>query len=288
MIPPFQLHRPTTIPQAVALMSDLPASAFYRGGTELLQVMKMGLARFENLIDLKRIEALSGIMIEPDGGLRIGASTTHREIERSSTVISTYPAFAWLERRIANDRVRNVGSIGGNLCFAEPHSDPATFLLAADARLNLAGPNGERSLPVDAFIVDAFTTALEPAELLVSVRLPPPAPGTVITYRRIAFVERPAASVACRLDVDGGRITGARLAVGSVGFIPTLAENAAEILLKAASTEVAEAADAAASAVAQACDVSDGPDGSAEFLRHLVAVLTKRAVLAAAGAADGR
>lgn len=288
MIPPFQLHRPTTIAEAVALRSELPAAAFYRGGTELLQVMKMGLARFEHLIDLKGVESLGGISIEPDGWLRIGATATHREIERSPAVARAYPALAWLERTVANDRVRNVGSIGGNLCFAEPHSDPAPFLLAAGARLDVVGPTGSRALPVEAFLVGALTTALEPGELLVSVRLPPSERGASMAYRRIAFVERPAASVACRLDIEAGRIREARLAVGAVGLIPTLDTSAADILAGATTAQVAAAADATAHAVAERCDVSDGPDGSAEFLRHLVAVLAKRAVLAAAGVADGR
>lgn len=288
MIRPFQLHRPTTIAEASATIAELPDAAFYRGGTELLQVMKMGLARFDHLVDLKRIPELHGITVQSDGSIRIGGATTHAEIERSAVVRGSYPALADLERQVANPRVRSVGSIGGNLCFAEPHSDPATFLLVADARLELSGPDGSRTLTVDAFLLGALETDLAHGELLVAIVLPAPAHGTAIAYRRIALVERPAASVACRLTIRDGIAAEARLAVGSVGERPQLAPAAATILDGVSRGDLAAAAVAAAASVAGACDVADEPGTSAEYRRHLVGVLARRAILAAAEAADDR
>lgn len=283
MIRPFELHRPTTIVDGVALLAALPDAAVYRGGTELLQVMKMGFARFAHLIDLKRIPELDGIALAEDGSIRIGAAATHAAIGRSPIVRRAYPAFAALERTVANSRVRNVGSIGGNLCFAEPHSDPATFLLAADARLELLGPSGTRALPIDEFVVDALTTTREPAELLVAVVLPPLAHGSVISYRRIAFVERPAASVACRLTKRDGRIVDARIAVGSVGPRPTLVGDAAIRLVGGALSGIGAVARSATADIGDSCDIEDEPGASAEYVRHLVSVLAHRAVVDAAG-----
>lgn len=288
MIRPFQLHRPTTIAEATATIAELPEAAYYRGGTELLQVMKMGLARFDHLVDLKRIPELRGITAQPDGSIRIGSATTHAEIERSAVVRGSYPALAELERQVANPRIRNVGSIGGNLCFAEPHSDPATFLLVADARLELSGPGGSRTLTVDAFLLGALETDLAHGELLVAIVLPAPARGTAIAYRRIALVERPAASVACRLTIRDGVAAETRLAVGSVGERPQLAPTAAAIVDGVARAGLEAAAEAAAASLAEACEVEDEPGTSIEYRRHLVGVLARRAILAAAEAADDR
>lgn len=288
MIRPFQLHRPTTIAEATAMIAELPDAAYYRGGTELLQVMKMGLARFDHLVDLKRIPELRGITAQPDGSIRIGGATTHAEIERSAVVRGSYPALAELERQVANSRIRNVGSIGGNLCFAEPHSDPATFLLVADAHLELSGPGGSRTLTVDAFLLGALETDLAHGELLVAIVLPAPAHGTAIAYRRIALVERPAASVACRLTIRDGVAAETRLAVGSVGERPQLAAAAAAIVDGVARAGLEAAAEAAAASLAEACEVEDEPGTSIEYRRHLVGVLARRAILAAAEAADDR
>lgn len=292
MIRPFQLHRPATIGEAAALLAELPNAALYRGGTELLQVMKLGLARFDHLIDLKGIAELRGISVAPDGSVWIGAATTHREIEQSPIIRERFPVLAELERHVANPRVRTMGSIGGNLCFAEPHSDPATFFLVADARLELRGPSGTRTLGIDEFVVGALTTALEPGEILAAIILPAAAPGTTFGYRRIAFVERPDASVACHLTVEGGVVSDARLAVGSLGDRPVLVPDAATELVGSRVADLVDApADrppfpAIAAAIAKGCDVADEPTVSAEYRTHLAGVLARRAVAAAAGAND--
>src|SRR5262245_32013126 len=119
-------------------------AAYLAGGTELLQVMKMGLLQVDRLVDLKGIAALRGIAAEGDA-IVIGALTTHREIERSPIVRDRLPELAALEHRVANARVRTSGTLGGNLAFAEPHSDPATLLLAVGATIVLVGPKGTRT-----------------------------------------------------------------------------------------------------------------------------------------------
>ena len=159
-LPPFELHRPGSLEQATELAARYGEdAAFYCGGTELLLLLKLGFASFGHLIDLKRIEELGGIRQE-NGELVIGAAVTHRTLERSDVIRTTLPAFAEMERRVANLRVREVGTLGGNLCFSDPHSDPATFLLALDAEVVCRrGGEQPRRLPVSEFVVGPYQTA---------------------------------------------------------------------------------------------------------------------------------
>ncbi len=278
MIHPFELHRPESLREASLMLRELPDAAFVCGGTELLQVMKMGLARFEHLVDLKSVPELRGIERLADGALRIGAATTHREVERSALLATAYPALGEMERDVANVRVRNMGSIGGNLCFAEPHSDPATLLLAADARLELASADTEREMGIDEFVLEALTTALEPDELLVAIRLPAPAAGEHIAYRKIAFVERPAASVCCKVRLEDGVVREARVAVGSIGDLPALVDSAAAELTGSGLAELDAAAQRAGEAIIANCEASDDINGGADYKLHLAATLLRRAL----------
>jgi carbon-monoxide dehydrogenase medium subunit len=283
VIPRFALARPTSLADAYAAFAATGGDAAYvAGGTELLQVMKMGYAQIGTLIDLKGIAALRGISETTDGSLRIGAATTHRDIERSALVRRHTPGLARLEEAVANVRVRSTGTIGGNLAFAEPHSDPATFLLACGAVVELAGPSGSRELGIGDFILGPLATAREADEIIVAVRIPSAAPGEGRAYAKLAFFERPAASVAVCLRVADGLVAAATVAVGSLTEAPELVPAAAAALIGAAATP-----DGLAAACAQAgpafADVDAVPDlnGSAEFKRHLVGVLLERAASAA-------
>ena len=284
MIPRFSLARPATLDEAFAAHAAANGDgAYYAGGTELLQVMKMGLAEFGTLIDLKALDGLRGVTLEDDGAVRIGATTTHREIERSDVVREHLPALARLEADVANVRVRNTGTLGGNLAFAEPHSDPATFLLACDAEIELASSGGRRRLPIGDFVLGPLHTAREADEVLVGVRVPAAASGEGRGYAKIRFFERPAASVGVRIAIEAGRVTNATLTVGSMTDVPTPVPAAAERLVGAGvdggadASELSAALDAAAEAFG---DVDAQPDlnGSADYKRHLAGVLLRRAV----------
>src|SRR5437867_1869670 len=147
MLRPFALHRPGTAEEACALLATLGEDAApYAGGTELLLLMKLGLLRPRHLVDVKRIRPFDGIT---DGThLAIGATVTHRTVERSALVRARCPLVASVARHVANVRVRNVGTVGGNLAFADPHSDLATLFLALDATVELVSPRGRRELPL--------------------------------------------------------------------------------------------------------------------------------------------
>jgi len=284
MIPRFSLARPRSLDEALAAHAATDGEgAYVAGGTELLQVMKMGLAQFPTLIDLKQVAELHGIAVEADGTLRIGAGTTHREIERSPVAVASLPALAELEQHLANVRVRNQGTLGGNLAFAEPHSDPATLLLACDARIELAGPAGRRQLGIDEFTVGPLFTSREPEEILVAIRVPAAASGEGRGYAKAKFFERPAVAVAVRLRVAGGVVAAATVAIGSITETPSLLPAAAGGLVGASADEesVAEAARSTAVAAFADVDAFDDLNGAADYKRHLAGVLLERAARAA-------
>lgn len=284
MIPRFALTRPTSLADAFGSFAATGGDAAYiAGGTELLQVMKMGFAQIGTLIDIKGIDELRGITETADGSLRIGATTTHREIERSERVRRHTPGLAALEARVANIRVRSTGTIGGNLAFAEPHSDPATFLLACNAVVELAGPAGPRELRMQDFVLGPLATAREADEVLVAVRIPAAAGSEGRAYEKLAFFERPAASVAVCLGIEGGSVLTATVAVGSLTEVPELADAAAAALVGVAATPESVGAAALAAAPAAFADLDVVPDlnGSADYKRHLAGVLLDRAARAA-------
>ena len=149
-LPAFRLHQPRKADEALELLSRYGEEAqIYMGGTELLLLMKRGLARPGHLIDCKRLPELKGLDLQDDNEWVIGAATTHRQIELSADVANHLPELAALERTLANVRVRNAGTLGGNLCFAEPHSDPATLLMALEASVEIISPAGRRHMPLE-------------------------------------------------------------------------------------------------------------------------------------------
>jgi len=279
VIPRFSLARPRSLPDAFeAFDASGGDAAWLAGGTELLQVMKMGLAQFGTLIDIKAIADLRGLERTADGSLRVGALTTHRELERSPLIAEELPGLAALEARVANVRVRNTGTIGGNLAFAEPHSDPATFLLACDATVRLVSPRGRREMGVGEFVQGPLFTARDPDELVLDVVVPRRAPATGRAYEKIAFFERPAASVAVRLAVVDGTIGEATVAVGSLTEVPTLVPEAGAAFRgsEARPEALAEPVRTAFEAFG-GIDVIADLNGSPDYKRHLAGILLGRA-----------
>lgn len=277
-LPPFELHSPATLEDATSLLERYGhEAALYGGGTELLLLLKLGFAEYRHLVDVKGIAELGGIEAR-NGTLRIGAAVTHREIEGSQPVVERWPALAEMERGVANLRVRNAGTIGGNLCFADPHSDPATFLLAADATLLARrGGGAARRIAAADFLVGPYQTALQSGELLTGVELPALPQGARVVHRKLAFHERPAVTVTCLARVDAGRVAEARIAVGSVGVVPVRAA-VAEALLAGVDADALEPDVLAATgeAAAEASRPVDDANGSAEYKSHLVGVLVRR------------
>jgi aerobic carbon-monoxide dehydrogenase medium subunit len=281
VLQPFRLHEPTTPEEASRTLSDLGEDAgVYAGGTELLVAMKQGLLRYPHLVNIKPI-GLDRIGYDDDArSLRIGATATHRSVERSPIVRSRFPMIAEMEARVANVRVRATGTVGGNLCFAEPHSDVATALLLHDAAVEIHGAAGRRRVPLREFLVDAYTTCLRPGDIVLQIEVPALPAGTRASYQKVAFLERPSVGVGTALIParDGESIAEARVAVGCVGPTPFRVPEAEAALRGASLAEAAfqAAAREAAQALLARCDPAGDLYGSRAYKRHLASVLARR------------
>lgn len=278
LLPRFTIDQPATLTEASEMLLSYGESGqAYAGGTELLLAMKNAGLRYEHLVDLKTVPDLDRIE-ERDGVIRIGALATHRAIERSPIVRQRLPTLAQLEAHVANPRVRATGTLGGNLCFGEPHSDPAALLLCLDAHLEVVGPAGERELTMEELIAGPYETALAEGELLRAVTIPTLSVGRHAAYRKLRIREWPMLGLALVLDLDeaGSQIGSARVAVASASPTPRRSAAAEEILVGAAD-DVARRLDAAAEALADDAELLDDLDGSAEYKRHLIHVFLRQA-----------
>jgi aerobic carbon-monoxide dehydrogenase medium subunit len=287
MLDRFTIHQPQNLAEASAMLARFgPDAAIYAGGTELLIVMKERLAHFPHLIDIKQIPGLKAIDFDTDRReLSIGAVATHRDLERSAVVRERCPALGMMEAAVANIRVRNAGTIGGNLCFAEPHSDPATLLTALDARLTLTSTTGTRQLPMASFITGLMETARHHDEVLVSIAVPEPPANAGVAYERFKLHERPTAAVAAVIAVDDGTITDARIVAGSVGERPQrLSET--EVILRGQPAE-GSTATIAADVIRDEVETSGDVFESEAYTRQLARTVGRRAVATAIQRATG-
>ena len=282
MLRPFRLEEPATVGDASELLSRFGESArLYAGGTELLLAMKEGLVHYERLINVKKIPGLRAVDAV-DGAVHIGALATHHELESAALLEQHLPALHKLEQNVANVRVRQCGTIGGNLCFAEPHADPGTLLLALGATMIAEKSSGKREIAAPDFFVDAYETSLEPDELLTAIRIPLPGADFRSAYLKFGYLERPSVGVGLAFNLNGGEVSGVKIAVGCAGPAPRRVPEA-EALLNGKGREEAERSlpDAGAIAGRAAQAISD-LHGSQEYKEHIVGVLLKRAFQSAA------
>lgn len=284
MLSPFELCEPTSVAEASQLLARHgDVARLYAGGTELLLVMKEGLLRYDYLVNVKTTPGLVGVRLDADGTLRIGAATPHRVLERDPRVRDRFPAVARMESDVANVRVREVGTLGGNLCFAEPHADPGALLQVFDATVRLQRAGSERTLPLEAFFVGPFETSLEPDELLTEVSVPPLPPRSAAAYLKFGVLERPSVGVGVAVTLAGGEVADARVAVGSVGPVPRRMREAEALLRAKSVAECVASLPEAGRLAGQAADAVTDLHGSAEYKAHLVAVLLRRAFHQALG-----
>jgi aerobic carbon-monoxide dehydrogenase medium subunit len=276
----FTIHQPNSAAEASQMLDNLGEKArAYAAGTELLLAMKHDLLRYEHLIDVKTIPDLNKIELK-NGSIAIGSTTTHRAIERSPLIRERLPVLAEMTAQVANVRVRASGTLGGNLCFAEPHSDPATLLLALGAKAQVQGKGGSREVTIDQLITGAYETSLAPDEILSGVEIPVPGKSQRAAYVKFQLHERPTLSLALVMDVDRDAIKRAVAVVGSVSAVPTQSP-AANTLLSGTRAQVERQVAEAAQALAKAADPVDDLEGSADYKRHLIGVFLRRAFLKA-------
>jgi aerobic carbon-monoxide dehydrogenase medium subunit len=276
MLRRFRLEEPESVAEAAELLGRFGESAkVYAGGTELLLAMKEGLVQYERLINVKKLTGLSDVTTA-DGTLVIGALCTHHQLENSPVLRDKLPALTKLEQNVANVRVRQVGTIGGNICFAEPHADPGTLLIALGAKMIAEQSSSKREITAEEFFVDAYETALQADEVLTKIQVPIPAPNARSAYLKFGYLERPSVGVAVAFNLNGG-VSGVRIAVGCAGPAPRRVAEA-EALLEGKSKDEAlrHVAEAGAAAGRAAQAISD-LHGSQEYKEHIVGVLLKRA-----------
>jgi aerobic carbon-monoxide dehydrogenase medium subunit len=273
---------PSTVEEACQLAAHYGDDArFMAGGTALMLALRQRLVSPKAVISLASLPELKGIGWDDARGLRMGALTLHDEVGQHAAVQTHYPALAFLARHMANPQVRHQGTLGGNLCYGDPSTDPPTGLLVWDAEVEVASARARRRLPLRDFLVDYFTTALGPDELLVAVHLPRPSPNTRCRYgrhMRTAAEHRPLVTVATLARLIDGQCAELRLAVGASSVVPRRLGGPESALSGQVPTAalVAQAADLAAHEL----DVLDDSRGSAEFRRAMVRVTVQRELTA--------
>ncbi|MDE2857074.1 MAG: xanthine dehydrogenase family protein subunit M [Chloroflexota bacterium] len=276
----FDYQRAESVDQALELIGD--EGKFLAGGHSLLPVMKLRLSAPEQLVDIGRIDSLRGI--SANGGLSIGATTTHAEIAASGDVQSMCAALASACGQVGDQAVRNFGTIGGNIAHADPASDPPTVLVACGATINIQGADGARSVAAQDFFADLFETDLEDGELITSISLPN------CSDCQCAYVKFPhpasryaIVGVAVCLKMDGDTCAQADIAVGGATVKAVKCAGAEAAL--AGSTLDDTALNAAADMVK--ADIEEWLAGDVAYpeayRQQMAGVYLKRAVKAAAG-----
>ncbi len=285
----FTVFDPTTVAEAVSLLAEHKDEIkVLAGGQSLLVLVKQGLVAPAYLLNIKKVSELKGINPQPDGGLRLGALTSHSEVLNSPVIREKYAVLPEMAIKVGSVQIRNAGTLGGNLSHSEPAADPPPVFLALDARVKAVGPNGEREIPLSEFFVDFYETVLAPDELLTEVIVPPMpqgAKGAYFKFARKKAVAFAMVSVAAIVSLSDGKIDDVRLGLGGVGQTPLRAIEAEEVLKGKPLDEkvLAEAAGAVMSVVDPVSDVH----ASAEYKKEMAGVFTKRAVREAAARARG-
>ncbi|SFS56575.1 FAD binding domain-containing protein [Saccharopolyspora flava] len=283
MIPAqFEYTAPSTVEEAVAALAAAGEDAkVLGGGQSLLPVLRMRMADPGTIVDVGRIPEMRGVREDGDR-LVIGAMTTHYEVQRDPLIRQHAQLIALATRTVADPQVRHRGTFGGSLAHADPAGDLPAPALALDCEMVIAGPTGRRTVPASEFFVDYFTTALEPSELLVEVRMPKWT-GWNAHYEKFNRVAQAwsIVGVAAAVRVSGGAIAEARIGLTNMGATPIRAMGVEQALVGKQAT--AEAVREAARHATEGTSAAGDSSADADYREHLAEVLTGRAVLAAAG-----
>lgn len=281
----FEYLQPPSLQEATAILARHGSQAkVLAGGTDLLALLKERTLKPRFVVNIKRIPGLEGIVHTTGKGTRIGALTTIRTLETSPLLKEIYTALAEAAHLLGSPQVRNLATIGGNLCNAAPSAETAAPLLSLSATARLVGPRGERTIPLESFFKAPGSTVLQKGELLAELILPEPPPGTGSAYLKhcprgsmdIAVV---GVAAMVTLSPGNGKVQECRIGLGAVAPTPIRARGAEELLRgkKPAEKLLQEVAQKAASEASPISDLRS----SAEYRRQMVSVLTARALLLA-------
>jgi len=276
----FEYCAPTNLPEAISLLGQYSSAArLIAGGTDLLTALKERTDRPEYLINLAGLAELCFIRYDPETGLRIGAAVTVRAVEKSDVVRLYYPVISQAAATLASVQIRNLATIAGNICRASPSADLPPALLVLDATVKLAGPLGERIVPLVDFFTGPGKTVLRPDEILTEIRLPPSQPDRGAAYIKHSprrAMDLASVGVAAAITLETGLCRQARIALGAVAPTPRRSFQAEALLTGQIPTPdlILQAAEAAA---AEANPISD-VRASAAYRRQMVRVLVRRAL----------
>jgi aerobic carbon-monoxide dehydrogenase medium subunit len=282
----FDYFAPDSLPEVFDLLGKYGDDAkLIAGGTALVILMRQNLVRPSAVVSLRRLRELGGISSQ-NGGLKIGALVTHREAEVSPVVVERARVLSETLRHVATIRIRNVGTLGGNLAHADPNQDPPATLIALGASVELSSQQGQRSVPVDEFFTDYYETALQPGEVVTAIHVPSMAPRSVAAFSK--FLPRTAddyatVSAACVVtpDESGERCQEVRIGLGSAGSTPIRARQAEDALRGQPLTD--ENLRAAAAVAKTEVDPISDIRGSAEYKRDMAEVWVRRTLERALG-----
>jgi carbon-monoxide dehydrogenase medium subunit len=280
----FEYFAPKTIEESLSLLSQYKGEAkIIAGGQSILVVMRQGLLAPEYVVDIKGISALDYLSFDEREGLKMGALTTHRAIEKSRVILEHFKVLHEMEESLATIQTRNWGTIGGNLSHGDPAGDPAPVLIALNATLRLRSLSGERVVPMEEFSKDLLEVDLEPDEMLVEIQVPTPTPHTGVAHEKLMVMQGDAgivgAAVSITLKLGDGICEDARIVVSNAASVPLRVREAEKRLIGKAIhdpllTEAGEAASAEA-------DPPSDVHGTAEYRREMVKVFVRRAAVKA-------
>lgn len=275
----FDYLEPTSLHEVCQLMAQWGDEArVMAGGTALMLALRQRLTSPARIVSVARVPELRGIQVGADQGLRIGAFTTHSDVAQSAYIQQHYPMLSSMASQVANWQVRNQGTIGGNLCYADPATDPPGCLLALGAEVVLQGPVQQRVLSMAEFLVDYYETALQADEVLVAIRLPAPKANTRGSYLRHLKTpadHRPLVNVSITSTQSGHVIDEVCLVVGACTPFPMRLQSANALM---AQTPTPLLIQSVAHAAAQEIDALSDARASSDYRRDVVRVLVARAL----------
>jgi carbon-monoxide dehydrogenase medium subunit len=282
----FHYHRPATLDEALFLLDTKPDGVLLAGGTDLLVDLKQGKRFHPDVISLTRIPDLGTIEVQ-DGSLFIGAGATHNQIVHSPLIQQLCAAVGEAAQTIGTEQIRNTATVGGNLCTAASCADTAPILIALGAGIEIVGREGRRTMPLAEFFIDHRQTALEKGEILTTIIVPIPLPGTGAAFEKFGLrgaSNISVASVAAMVRAIDGNCTEACFVMGAVAPTPRVSTHAAELLQGqpiAAIADDSSLLEQVGKAVADDAAPIDDIRGTAEFRRSILTTLAQRALTAA-------
>lgn len=287
----FEYLEARTVPEAISLAGQYEGTRLVAGATDVLVRWRQGLWQPRYVLNIKRIPGLDGVSYSPETGLSLGTLVTVRTLERHPLIRQHYPALTQAATAFAGVQIRHLATVGGNVCNASPSGDTLPALLAYGTVCRLVGPAGERLVPLESFFLGPGRTALQPAEMLVELRLPPALPHTGALYithspRSAMDISTVGVATVVSLESQEGVCRDVRIALGAVA--PTVVRaRSAEALLRGQRLEPERLQQAARAAMEEARPIDD-IRGTAHHRRAIVESLTRRTLDYAMQMAQGK